>query len=210
MQLLGFSSILALLVMSFSAQVHAYLTSGEPVLLHVMKHTKQAANQLLVKKTLMFGQENIENVTSINGFDAFQRTVVEGSSLRPVVVFFFAQRDALSQEIWQRLSPVLQDTQNKPNFVTVDVFQESEDEKGHKDNQNYQIAMKCIDAVGLRAVSFPVMVFFSKGLMCASERAVLCGDIQVETVRKIIAQLFMEKTSAIPAKNKISAEKNNY
>jgi thioredoxin-like negative regulator of GroEL len=141
--------------------------------------------------TTMQAVEERDGFACINGSEAFNQKVVLASHARPVVVFFFAQRDFLSQSIWQQLLPLAQQQQDekKQDFVAVDIFQNIDAE----DNQNYQIAMKCVGTAGFEAIKLPVVVFFKDGLMCSSPQAILMGEVTPGMVRQIAEKLTAEK-----------------
>jgi hypothetical protein len=197
MQYFKVGFVLLLLVGSNFVQVLAYLTNGEPVLSYVIKYASEAAALPEVKRPIILGEER-DGFKCINGFEAFQQTVIQGSQARPVVVLFFAQRQEESQRLWSQLAALTQQVSNRPDFVAVDVFQDADVDQDQKDNQNYKIAMKCLDAAGLK-FSFPAVVFFSNGLMCASKQAVLMGNINPVMVSKIVEQLFIERTKGLVA-----------
>ena len=140
---------------------------------------------------IMQAVEERDGFACINGSEAFNQKVVQASHARPVVVFFFAQRDSLSQSIWQQLLPLAKQQQDekKQDFVAVDIFQNIDAE----DNQNYQIAMKCVGTAGFEAIKLPVVVFFKDGLMFSSPQEILMGEVTPGMVQQIAAKLAAEK-----------------
>lgn len=154
---------------------------------------EQAAVAALASSAVPVMQEVEERdgFACINGSEAFNQKVVQASHARPVVVFFFAQRDSLSQSIWQQLLPLAKQQQDekKQDFIAIDIFQNIDAE----DNQNYQIAMKCLGTAGFEAIKLPVVVFFKDGLMCSSPQAILMGEVNPGMVQQIAAKLAAEK-----------------
>lgn len=139
--------------------------------------------------------EELDGFICINGFNAFDQKVVQASYAKPVVVLFFAQRDLASKTLWYQLQPVMKNLQAQaaevkkmPDFVAIDIFQKSD---GDTDNQNYQIALRCMDAVGKQSFQLPVVVFFKEGQMCSSDQAILVGDVSPALVRAITNKLLL-------------------
>lgn len=178
---------LILLICGIFGGLKAYVPACQPLIPTVIKFSQQNKKS---KDFIPVSIETRDGFACIDGIDAFEQAVVQSSHARLVVVFFFAQRDLLSQKMWQTLRPLVREIgfgkDKKADFVAVDIFQGS---GADSENQNYQIAVRCMESVGMPSMQLPIMVFFKDGLMCSSPRAILVGQVKPSSVKKLVKSL---------------------
>lgn len=187
-------AFLLLLVYGILGSLQAYVPACQPLMPIITKFSQQNQKP---KDFVPVSIEERDGFACINGIDAFEQAVVQASHARLVVVFFFAQRDFLSQKMWHMLRPLVKEIGlgqgKKADFVAMDIFQSSGAES---ENQNYQIAVKCMESVGIASMQLPVMVFFKDGLMCSSPQAIFAGEVQPLRIKKMVQKLELSnKTS---------------
>ena len=183
-------SVLILVLCGLLGNVLAYVPSFQPLMATITKFSQRQKSAGKPKDFVPVHIEERDGFACIDGVDAFEQAVVQASHARPVTVFFFAQRDEHSQKLWHMLQPLVRElgsgADKKTDFVAVDIFQGSGEEQ---ENQNYQIAVRCMESIGRPSMQLPVVVFFKDGLMCSTRQAVLTGEVQPETVRGVVQQL---------------------
>lgn len=184
--------VLILVLCGLFSDALAYVPSCQPLMMAVTKFTQQQRPDVVIKGKdfVPVHIEERDGFACIDGVDAFEQAVVQASHARPVLVFFFAQRDLQSQKLWQMLQPLVKELgtgqDKKTDFVAVDIFRGSGEEL---ENQNYQIAIRCMESVGMPSMQLPVVVFFKDGLMCSTRQAIFTGNVQLPRVKLVMQQL---------------------
>lgn len=134
--------------------------------------------------------EERDGIACISGFAAFEQKVVQASHARPVMVFFYGERNENSRRLWDKLPDVAQQLDKKVDVVAVNIFQPTD---GTPDDQNYQLVIRCLKTIEIKEFELPVILFFKDGLMCSSAEAIFRGDIDLKVVEGIIQRLLLEK-----------------
>lgn len=136
--------------------------------------------------------EERRGIPCIRGFAAFQQKVMQASHARPVMVFFYGERNESSVRLWDELPAFAQRLDKKVDVVAVNVFQPTD---GTADDENYQLVIRCLETIKIKEFELPVILFFKDGLMCSSEPAIFRGDIDLKVVEKgFIPRLLLEKS----------------
>ena len=186
--------LLIFILFGLLSNAQAYVPPCQPLMTAITKFTQQYHSRAGIKSKdfVPVHIEKRDGFACIEGVEAFEQAVVQASHARPVLVFFFAQRDLQSQKLWHTLQPLVKEMgsgeHKKTDFVAVDIFQGSGAEL---ENQNYQIAIRCMESVGIASMQLPVVVFFKDGLMCSTRQAVFAGEVQPAQVKLAVQQLLL-------------------
>lgn len=197
--MVGVFIISFLFVINF-VSVYSYVPQRQPLtvgyigFMQQMSDLQKRATTLVAQQTAYDPAAVIERegFTCINGFGAFEQRVIQASQARPVLVFFYAQRDVASQELWTQLQPIVQLKKSEVDFVALDIYEQVSG--AEEDDQNYRIAKQCFGTVGFKQFNIPAVVFFKEGLMCSSPEAIFSGSVPPTQVAAATNRLLV-KTS---------------